>query len=271
VLIPAVCWKTPTFVRDIQDLSSLYSNISVAPHLAYTLVQKGEELMAELLRDSVYRALRHAVLTCEFQPGQELREQVLAEKYRVSRSPIRDSLLRLEQEKLVTVLPRQGYRVNPISPRDVEDLFGLRLIIAPACAAGAARADHAAVRSLDRFRNVIGDDVREAEFLEYNRDFHCTLADMAGNARLAAVERSLVEEFDRLVVVGLQVFQTSGIPDVCAEHDAILDAVQTHDSDAAYRLARDHIARGLTRIRIAVLKDAEESDRSAAELHCGTF
>jgi GntR family transcriptional regulator, rspAB operon transcriptional repressor len=56
--------------------------------------------MAELLRDSVYRALRQAVLTCEFQPGQELREQVLAEKYRVSRSPIRDSLLRLEQERL---------------------------------------------------------------------------------------------------------------------------------------------------------------------------
>jgi GntR family transcriptional regulator, rspAB operon transcriptional repressor len=227
--------------------------------------------MAELLRDSVYRALRHAVLTCEFQPGQELREQVLAEKYRVSRSPIRDSLLRLEQEKLVTVLPRQGYRVNPISRRDVEDLFGLRLIIAPACAAGAARADDAAVRSLDKFRNFIGDDVREAEFLEYNRDFHGTLADMAGNARLSAVEHSLVEEFDRLVVVGLQMFQTSGIPDVCAEHDAIIDAVQTHDSDAAYRLSRDHIARGRTRIRMAVLKDAEESDQSTAELHCGTF
>src|SRR3954467_2543048 len=97
--------------------------------------------MAELLRDSVYRALRHAILSCEFQPGQELREQLLAERYRVSRSPIRDSLLRLEQENLVTVLPRQGYRVNPISASDIEDLFGLRLLIAPACAAAAAAAD----------------------------------------------------------------------------------------------------------------------------------
>src|ERR1700733_1056999 len=109
--------------------------------------------MAELLRDSVYRAIRNAILTGEFQPGQELREQVLAEKYHVSRSPIRDSLLRLEQEKLVTVLPRQGYRVNPISTRDVEELFALRLIIAPACAAEAARADDEAVRSLDQFRD----------------------------------------------------------------------------------------------------------------------
>src|ERR1700677_2376235 len=112
--------------------------------------------MAELLRDSVYRALRHAVLTCEFQPGQELREQILAEKYRVSRSPIRDSLLRLEQENLVTVLPRQGYRVNAIFMRDVRELFGLRLIVAPACAAEAARAGDCAVSALDRFRDVLG-------------------------------------------------------------------------------------------------------------------
>jgi GntR family transcriptional regulator, rspAB operon transcriptional repressor len=219
--------------------------------------------MTELLRDSVYRALRHAVLTCEFQPGQELREQVLAEKYRVSRSPIRDSLLRLEQEKLVTVLPRQGYRVNPISDRDVEDLFGLRLIIAPACAAGAARADDAAVRPLDGFRNAIGNDVQEAEFLEYNRAYHRALADLAGNARLAAAEHSLVEEFDRLVVIGLKVFESSGIPDVVAEHDAVIDAVQAHDSAGAYRLSRDHFARALTRIRAAAQQDADQQDQSA--------
>ncbi len=214
--------------------------------------------MAELLRDSVYRALRQAVLTCEFQPGQELREQVLAEKYRVSRSPIRDSLLRLEQERLVTVLPRQGYRVNPISADDVEDLFGLRLIIAPACAAGAARADDAAVRSLDRFRDAMEGGVKEAAFLEYDRAFHGALADLAGNARLASVEHSLIEEFDRLVMIGLGRFQTSGIRDSVADHNAIIEAILAHDSETAYRLSRDHVARGQARIRAALLVDAEE-------------
>ena len=66
----------------------------------------------------------------------------------------------------MTVLPRQGYRVNPISSSDVEDLFGLRLIIAPACAAGAARADDAAVRSLDQFHKAIENGIEEAVFLE---------------------------------------------------------------------------------------------------------
>src|ERR1700759_4155963 len=110
-----------------------------------------------LLRDRVYRTLRDAILTCEFQPGLELREQILAERYRVSRSPIRDSLLRLEHEKLVTVLPRQGYRVNPISWSDGEDIFGLRLVIEPACAAAAARADEETLRSLGRFRDFARD------------------------------------------------------------------------------------------------------------------
>jgi GntR family transcriptional regulator, rspAB operon transcriptional repressor len=214
--------------------------------------------MAELLRDSVYKALRQAVLTCEFQPGQELREQVLAEKYHVSRSPIRDSLLRLEQERLVTVLPRQGYRVNPISSDDVEELFGLRLIIAPACAAGAARADDAAVRSLDRFRNAVEGGVSKAAFLEYDRGFHGALADLAGNARLASVEHSLIEEFDRLVMIGLGGFQADDLPAVVAEHNAIIDAIMAHDSGSAHRLSCDHVARGQARIRAALLVDAGE-------------
>ena len=158
----------------------------------------------------------------------------------------------------MTVLPRQGYRVNPISSSDVEDLFGLRLIIAPACAAGAARADDAAVRSLDQFRDAIEGGVQEAEYLKYDRAFHRALADLAGNARLASVEHSLIEEFDRLVMIGLGGFQASGVPELVAEHDAIIEAILAHDSEAAYRLSFDHVARGQARIRTALLADTEE-------------
>jgi DNA-binding GntR family transcriptional regulator len=211
--------------------------------------------MAALLRDSVYQAIRRAILTCEFQPGQELREQILAEKYRVSRSPIRDSLLRLEQEKLVTVLPRQGYRVNPISSRDVEELFELRLIISPACAAGAARAGDDAVRTLDRFRDAPASNVEEAVFLEYNRDFHSAVVELAGNARIAAVEFALVEEFDRLVRISFQTHSASWTPMIIREHGAIIDAIQAHDSNAAHRSTYDHIAGGHRRIRAALKMD----------------
>jgi GntR family transcriptional regulator, rspAB operon transcriptional repressor len=219
--------------------------------------------MAELLRDSVYRALRDAILTCEFPPGQELREQVLAERYHVSRSPIRDSLLRLEQENLVTVLPRQGYRVNPISTRDVEELCGLRLIIAPACAAEAAQADDKAVRSLDQFRYPDRDGSDVSAFLAYNRAFHAAVAELAGNARMAAVEAALIEEFDRLVRVSLQIHHSNSMPEALLEHDAIIDAIQSHDSDTAAQLARDHIAGGQARIRLALGMLGAQHDEQA--------
>jgi DNA-binding GntR family transcriptional regulator len=203
--------------------------------------------MAELLRDSVYRAIRSAILTCEFRPGQELREQILAEKYRVSRSPVRDSLLRLEQEKLVTVLPRQGYHVNAILKCDIEELFGLRLIIAPACAAEAARANDPAGRSLDRFRGVAGDQLSQSAFLDYNRQFHAAVAHLTGNTRLAAVENSLVEEFDRLILISLEAHNSCWIPQAVAEHKMIIDAIQAHDSDTAFRRAHAHIFVGQSR------------------------
>ncbi|HEY4041620.1 MAG TPA: GntR family transcriptional regulator [Rhodopila sp.] len=208
--------------------------------------------MAELLRDSVYRALRQAILSWEFRPGQELREQVLAERYRVSRSPVRDSLLRLEQEKLVTVLPRQGYRVNPVGLRDIEELFGLRMVIAPACAAEAARADDAAVRTLDRFRDssmeAIGGAIDDAAFAAYNREFHGAVASLAGNSRLAAVETALAEEFDRLVLIVFKALRDRVIPEVLAEHSAIIDAIQAHDSDTASQGVRTHIISARRRI-----------------------
>jgi DNA-binding GntR family transcriptional regulator len=197
--------------------------------------------MAELLRDSVYRAIRSAILTCEYPPGQELREQILAERYRVSRSPIRDSLLRLEQEKLVTVLPRQGYRVNTMSSRDVQDLFGLRLIISPACAAEAARADDNALGTLNRFRDIAGDQLSHTLFISHNREFHAAVAVLAGNSRLAAVETGLVEEFDRLVLVSLRATNSRWIPQSVAEHKMIIDAIQAHDSDTAFRLVQAHL------------------------------
>ncbi len=215
--------------------------------------------MAVLLRENVYQAIRRAILTCELQPGQELREQILAEKYHVSRSPVRDSLLRLEQENLVTVLPRQGYRVNPILRRDVEDLYGLRVLIEPACAAQAARADDAALVDLNRFRGFAAQPTGYTGFLEHNRAFHRAIADLSGNRRIAAVGHSLIEEFDRLIWAAQDRLGEIAAAGLLRQHDAIIDAIQAHDVDGAHRLALEHVVSGYEQI-IAVLQPMEMSD-----------
>jgi DNA-binding GntR family transcriptional regulator len=204
--------------------------------------------MVPLLRDTVYRKIRQAILTCELQPNQELREQALAEIYHVSRSPVRDSLLRLERENLVTVLPRQGYRVNQIVQVDVENMYGLRLIIEPACAAAAAKAADDALQSLDRFRGFTGERIDDPGFLDYNKAFHGAVADLAGNKRVAAIEYALIEEQDRMIWAGLHPAQSGLVNNLLQEHDAIINAIQAHDETMAYHLAQQHVARGRTRI-----------------------
>jgi GntR family transcriptional regulator, rspAB operon transcriptional repressor len=107
-----------------------------------------------LLRENVYERLRSDILGCRLAPGDDMREQELAERYRVSRQPVREALARLAREHLVTVTPRQGYRVNPISLSDARDLLRFRLALEPACVAEAI--DHAGddvLKALDQFRS----------------------------------------------------------------------------------------------------------------------
>src|SRR6187200_1169839 len=110
-----------------------------------------------LLRDSVYSRLRGEILACRLAPGEELREQELAARFEVSKQPVREALLRLERERLVTVVPRQGYRVNPVSLADARDLLRFRLALEPACVAEAIEhASDETLKSLNEFRRFSG-------------------------------------------------------------------------------------------------------------------
>src|SRR6202012_2998733 len=137
-----------------------------------------------LLRDNVYESFRADILTCRLAPGHDMREQELAERYAVSRQPVREALLRRERELLVPAQPRQGYRVNPISLSYARDLLQFRLVLEPACVAAAIEsASDAVLEALDEFRLFSGD--HEA-FITYNRAFHTALAYASGNRRMAA-------------------------------------------------------------------------------------
>ena len=209
--------------------------------------------MSELLRESIYDALRAAILGCDLPPGDALREQDLAARFGVSRAPVRDALLRLEQERLVTVAPRQGYRVNPIELADARDLFGFRLALEPACAAtAAAEASEATLRALDVFRAARPGRA----FIEDNRDFHCAVAEASGNRRMAAALRDLVEQADRLVRVSVASMQGRDTQQLVAEHAALIGALQARDARGAARLARSHVAAARDRVLGALRRSA---------------
>ena len=208
------------------------------------------------LRDNVYAAIRSEILLCRLAPGEDMREADLAARFEVSRQPIREALLRLEQERLVTVLPRQGYRVNAVSVSDARDLLRFRQALEPACVAEACEGATAeTLDALDAFRTFADDSEHDA-FIGYNRDFHAALAAASGNRRMARAARELIEQSDRLTRASLSGIRGRDPAQLVAEHVAIIDAVQARDARTAARLVRDHVAKAEKRILAALSRAA---------------
>jgi GntR family transcriptional regulator, rspAB operon transcriptional repressor len=194
-----------------------------------------------LLRDNVYQAIRRAIVDCELHPGQELREQTLADKYRVSRSPVRDALLRLELERFVTVLPRQGYVVNPVTFHDTEELYGLRRLIEPCCAAAASRQSDAELQKLQQFRRQSDQIIHFESYPEYHRAFHQSIAALAPNRRIAAIASELVDEAVRALRLFADHFAWPHVQSLLDGHEAIIDAIQHHDAGRAQMAVVEHL------------------------------
>ena len=207
-----------------------------------------------LLRENVYEQLRSDILSCKLPPGDDMREQELAERYAVSRQPVREALARLAREHLVTVHPRQGYRVNPISLSDARDLLRFRLALEPACVAEAIdNAGNDVLEALDQFRRFSGD--HEA-FIAYNRAFHTALAYASGNRRMAAALCDLIGQADRLVRVSLANVRGHDPKKLVAEHVALIEAVQRRDRRAAARIIKSHISQTEKRVLPALKRNA---------------
>ena len=86
------------------------------------------------MNDAAYELLKREIINCELLPGEQVSEPTLAERLGVGRAAVRAALYRLSQERLVTPIPREGYRIAEITLKDVNDWFGARLLIEPAIA-----------------------------------------------------------------------------------------------------------------------------------------
>lgn len=215
---------------------------------AATALSALESPGSRLLRLDIFRELRQDILACRLPPGAELREAELAERFAVSKSPVRDALSRLVHEGLVMVMPRQGYRVAPISMKDVRDMFQYRAVLESACLRVAAqRASTEALRALDRFREF--DAAAHPDgFIGYNRDFHSALAELCGNARLLAAVAVQMDQMDRVITLSLGALRSADPARLIQQHDEIVDALQHQDARRASALVTRHIGEAQKRV-----------------------
>jgi DNA-binding GntR family transcriptional regulator len=194
--------------------------------------------------DDAYDRIRHDILTCRLMPGSIISESQLMDGYRIAKNSCRIALTRLVHEGFVRSMPRQGYRVAPITLRDVEEVFTLRIQLEPLAARLACgRVDIDLLRRLEAACRIphperaLSDQIDV--FMGANRGFHLAIATASGNERLHRTLASLMDEMSRLVALGFGVQGTK--PEIKHDHNAMIEAFEAGDGRRAETIARRHI------------------------------
>lgn len=191
----------------------------------------------------LYQSLRNEILTMLLPPGTILVENALAARFSVSKTPIREALALLQQDRLVDSLPRKGYLVTAVTVDDQRELIELRAAIDGAAAELAAR--RITSQELDALQRLVLPsetpfEARAAKrYMDLNRKFHVAIARASGNQRLAQLVERLVDETVRLFAPGFHM----------GEHQEIIDALRTGDGARARAAAVNHILMTQDRVR----------------------
>lgn len=206
--------------------------------------------MAEFksLQETAYNYIRSKVLSGQLQPGVLYSETKAAAEINISRTPMKDALVRLSQERLIDILPSKGFRLHVMSDEDILQTCQARTAVEGFCAMQLALNRHTpdGQATLRAMETVLSDMVQFLEqdgpqpknidaFLEWDLQFHQALVDFSGNDELLQLFNSY---HYRLYFIAQEAFQVEGrFQRAFEEHRTILDAISGDPSGAQAYLA----------------------------------
>ena len=206
-----------------------------------------------------YEALRDSILSGRLKTGEIYNEMRLAKELGISRTPVREALLELSAQGLVTFLPRKGVIVNHYTEHDVEEIFELRKAIELAAVEKVAKI--AGPNNITKIEKVFNDQKAALKkndysgFLQADRRFHSLFGEMTNNRRLTAILDNIR---DMVHLMGLQALsQTGRREEVIDEHEKTLEALKQGDPAGARKSLEHHLERS----RKAVLEQLESQKK----------
>jgi GntR family carbon starvation induced transcriptional regulator len=205
----------------------------------------------ETRADWVDRRLKEAILGGELAPGERLVAATLAERWDVSATPLREAIQRLAAVGLVQIVPQRGARVAPVSVRDAEEIYELRLLLEPrALRESLDRSDTAHRGEMDAAyaayeRAVAAADLAGA--LDAHRDLHAVLLARCPSRWLLRLTRLLAEQSQlfQLTSIGAP----GGHHDVVGEHRGIVENARSGRVEDAVAALTEHLQRTLDGVR----------------------
>ncbi len=200
--------------------------------------------------EEVSERLRDDLLKRTLLPGQQIVQETLAERYGVSRVPLREALKELEAEGLVTHVPHRGYFVTELSAEDMREVYTLRALLEEeAIRRACTRLSDADLAHLDELDGALVSALENGDLQEIaaaNRHFHFAIFEASAMPRMVRLLRSLWDATDAYRGMYFQDPQTH--EHIRQEHQNHLEALRRRDSDAAVRTQRDHRERSVQHV-----------------------
>ena len=208
--------------------------------------------------DQAYRVIRQRILDNVYPAGYRALEREFAEELSLSRTPVREALLKLQAEGLLELIPRHGARILPVSAGDMREIYAVLTALESMAAEIVTRRRPSAAElkplieaSRDMTVALKADDL--AAWARADEHFHRQLLELAGNATLIQTVQLLWDRAHRARMVTLRLRPRP--VHSTREHNAIVDAIRAGDPEATVRLYRAHRQRASVEL-LAILERA---------------
>ena len=220
----------------------------------------------QTLREKILETIRDAILKGSLKPGERVSEPELAERFGISRTPIREAFRQLESEGYLKVIPRKGAVVASLSERDIEEFYAIKIILEGFAAKMAA--EKLSMKDIEKLESInqrlaqIAKDGDVKNFFRVHNEFHEVFIKAAGNERLYEMINQLVMKFKRLRLASLSVHGRMEIS--VEEHRNMIQAFKDNDGDKADSLVRHAATIGADVLIQSMAQSGDSSDGAAA-------
>lgn len=201
------------------------------------------------LAELAYEHIKAAIIAGEVEPGKLYSVSQFSTLLEVSRTPVREALLALSADGLLTVHRNRGFQVLPITSSDVDDIVDIRRLLEVPAMERLASMDpqpQGAFRTARKLYAALQDAADEGkvrDFLALDRRFHLTLIDAAGNRRLVSIVAHLR---DHMQLPGIRRLAASGsLHEAGHEHLLLLEALEAGNPQAAASIMHKHLDRAI--------------------------
>lgn len=207
--------------------------------------------------DRAYAEVKRRILDNEMPAGFQILEQELAQLLKMSRTPVREAMIRLAEEGMVEIRPRHGMRVLPVSAADMREIYQI-LIALEASAAELVAERGLSEDQLGRLRSAVSGmntalgEARLADWAAADERFHRLLVEYCGNGRLQALVGTFWDQSHRARMATLRLRPKP--TESNTDHAALVEAIARRDPEAARRIHRQHRIR-TGRMLVAVLEE----------------